>query len=191
MIKALIVDDEKNCSEALQILLQENCPGVTVIGVAHSGMEALAMIEAHQPQLVFLDIEMPHMTGFQVLERLPRINFELIFTTSYDQYAIKAFKFSALDYLLKPIDREELETAVAKVTEDRKAGRRASAAVGHSSSENQSAIPLSAAHSPAYPAGIGDGTGKRHHSLRSQQQLHRVLFNREKKDPGIAYAEGV
>lgn len=117
MIKALIVDDEKNCSEALQILLQENCPGVTVIGVAHSGMEALAMIEAHQPQLVFLDIEMPHMTGFQVLERLPRINFELIFTTSYDQYAIKAFKFSALDYLLKPIDREELERAVAKVTE--------------------------------------------------------------------------
>jgi two-component system, LytTR family, response regulator len=117
MIKALIVDDEKNSCEVLQLLLQESCPEVNVAGVAHSGADALALIQKLQPRLVFLDIEMPHMTGFQVLERLPSISFELIFTTSYDQYAIKAFKFSALDYLLKPVDREELEKAVQKVAQ--------------------------------------------------------------------------
>jgi two-component system LytT family response regulator len=115
MIKALIVDDEKNCCEALEILLKDSCTEVEVIAIANSGTDALQKINKLQPQLVFLDIEMPNMNGFQLLEQLPQINFELIFTTSYDQYAIKAIKFSALDYLLKPIDREELEKAVQKV----------------------------------------------------------------------------
>jgi two-component system LytT family response regulator len=115
MIKALIVDDEKNCCEALEILLIDNCPEVDVIAIANSGADALKKISKLQPQLVFLDIEMPNMNAFQLLEQLSPINFEIIFTTSYDQYAIKAIKFSALDYLLKPIDREELEKAVQKV----------------------------------------------------------------------------
>jgi two-component system LytT family response regulator len=78
--------------------------------------EALETLSKFRPQLVFLDIEMPHMNGFEFLERVHFINFGLIFTTSYDQYAIKAIRFSAMDYLLKPIDREELIQAVAKVS---------------------------------------------------------------------------
>lgn len=78
--------------------------------------EGIKKISELKPQLIFLDIEMPHMNGFQMLEQLPKIDFEIIFTTSYDQYAITAFKFSALDYLLKPIDREELQKAVEKVS---------------------------------------------------------------------------
>lgn len=116
MIKAMIIDDEKNSCEALQLLLERSCPDVQVIAVANSGAEALQKISALHPQLMFLDIEMPNMNGFQLLEQLPKIDFELIFTTSYDQYAIKAFKFSAIDYLLKPVDREELEKAVEKVS---------------------------------------------------------------------------
>ncbi|MBB1286160.1 response regulator transcription factor [Flavisolibacter sp. BT320] len=117
MIQALIIDDEKHSCEALQLLLQDNCPQVEVVGIAYAGEEALVQIQRLKPQLIFLDIEMPHMTGFQLLERLPVIDFEVIFTTSYDQYAIRAFKFSALDYLLKPVDREELESAVQKVVQ--------------------------------------------------------------------------
>ena len=116
MIKAMIIDDERNSCEALQLLLERSCPEVEVIGLAHSGAEALNKIQTLHPQLVFLDIEMPNMNGFQLLEQIPKITFELIFTTSYDQYAIKAFKFSAIDYLLKPVDREELEKAVEKVS---------------------------------------------------------------------------
>ena len=116
MIKAMIIDDERNSCEALQLLLERSCPDIEVISVAHSGGEALKKIQTLHPQLVFLDIEMPNMNGFQLLEQLSKIDFELIFTTSYDQYAIKAFKFSAIDYLLKPVDREELEKAVEKVS---------------------------------------------------------------------------
>jgi two-component system LytT family response regulator len=96
-------------------MLRRYCPEVEVCAICDSGAAALKEIRALEPQLVFLDIEMPHMNGFELIERLPAINFELIFTTSYDQYAIRAIKFSALDYLLKPVDREELKTAVQKV----------------------------------------------------------------------------
>jgi two-component system, LytTR family, response regulator len=115
MIKAIIVDDEPYCCETLTTLLERYCPQVTVAAICYSGKEALTAIKEQQPQILFLDIEMPQMNGFELLERLPEIGFELIFTTSYDQYAIKAFHFSALDYLLKPIDREELQKAVQKV----------------------------------------------------------------------------
>jgi two-component system LytT family response regulator len=115
MIKAIIVDDEPYCCETLATLLERYCPQVTVAAICYSGKEALTAIKEQQPQILFLDIEMPQMNGFELLERLPEIGFELIFTTSYDQYAIKAFHFSALDYLLKPIDREELQKAVQKV----------------------------------------------------------------------------
>lgn len=85
------------------------------MAICYSGEEAIKKINELKPQLLFLDVEMPHMNGFQMLEQIPKINFEVIFTTSYDQYAITAFKFSALDYLLKPVDREELQRAVQKV----------------------------------------------------------------------------
>jgi two-component system LytT family response regulator len=114
MIKAIIVDDEPYCCEVLSTLLEKHCPEVTIEAICQSAAEAITAITSHPVQLLFLDIEMPHMNGFQLLERLPNINFDLIFTTSYDQYAIKAIKFSALDYLLKPIDRVELQAAVRK-----------------------------------------------------------------------------
>ncbi|MBS1661535.1 MAG: response regulator transcription factor [Bacteroidetes bacterium] len=115
MINAIIVDDEPYCCEALAILLGRYCPQVEVIGCYHSGSEALVAIRERKPQLLFLDIEMPRMNGFELLEKVKDLSFELIFTTSYDQYAIKAIRFSALDYLLKPIDREELVRSVQKV----------------------------------------------------------------------------
>jgi two-component system LytT family response regulator len=115
MITAIIVDDEPYCCETLSILLAKYCPEVKVISICYSGEAALKDIIALQPQLVFLDVEMPNMNGFQLLEQLNDINFDLVFTTSYDQYAIKAIHFSALDYLLKPIDSEELRNAIQKV----------------------------------------------------------------------------
>lgn len=117
MIRAIIVDDEPYCCEVLSTLLEKYCPEVTIEAICLSAKEAITAINTHSPQLVFLDIEMPHMNGFQLLERLPHIDFDLIFTTSYDQYAIKAIKFSALDYLLKPIDRGELQIAVRKAVD--------------------------------------------------------------------------
>ena len=116
MINAIIIDDERHSCDALKMLLAKCCPQIQVAEICHSGEEGITKINELKPQLVFLDIEMPHMSGFQMLEQLPAINFEIIFTTSYDQYAITAFKFSALDYLLKPVDREELEKAVQKVS---------------------------------------------------------------------------
>jgi two-component system, LytTR family, response regulator len=114
MIKAIIVDDEPYCCDVLSTLLERHCPEVSIEAVCHSAEEAIAIISTSHVQLVFLDIEMPHMNGFTLLEKLPRVGFQVIFTTSYDQYAIKAIRFSALDYLLKPIDREELQLAVKK-----------------------------------------------------------------------------
>jgi two-component system, LytTR family, response regulator len=115
MLNAIIIDDEPDCCETLSMLLERYCPEVEVKAVCNSGAAALLTIPEQKPQLVFLDIEMPHMNGFQLLEQLPAIDFELVFTTSYDQYAIKAIRFSAMDYLLKPVDREELRQAVQKV----------------------------------------------------------------------------
>jgi two-component system, LytTR family, response regulator len=114
MITASIVDDEPYSCEALATLLERYCPEVKVLDICHSGASALQSIRKQKPQILFLDIEMPHMNGFQLLEKLPEIDFDLIFTTSYDRYAIKAIRFSALDYLLKPIDQEELKKAVQK-----------------------------------------------------------------------------
>jgi two-component system LytT family response regulator len=115
MIKAFIVDDEPNCCKTLSLLLDRYCKEVQVTGIFHNGVDALQAINASTPDLVFLDVQMPRMNGFEMLEKLPAVNFHLIFTTSYDQYALRAFRFSAIDYLLKPVDREELQNAVQKI----------------------------------------------------------------------------
>ncbi len=117
MLKAIIIDDEPYCCEILAAMLESDCPDVEIISVCNNAKDALAAIRQHAPDLVFLDVEMPRMNGFEMLEQLSIINFHLIFTTSYDQYALKAIRFSAIDYLLKPIDREELKKAVQKVKE--------------------------------------------------------------------------
>ncbi len=99
----------------LPLLLKEYCPQVQLIAQCRSAKEGVEVIKNSQPDLVFLDIEMPAMNGFDMLEQFVEIPFAIIFTTSYDQYAIKAIRFSALDYLLKPIDPRELIVAVQKV----------------------------------------------------------------------------
>jgi len=115
MIKAIIIDDELHCRKTLGILLNEYCPDVQIIGQCDNGVTGTEAIKNLRPDLVFLDIEMPHMNGFELLEQFPEIHFAVIFTTGYDQYAIKAFRFSALDYLLKPINHDELRKAIQKV----------------------------------------------------------------------------
>lgn len=117
MIKAIIIDDEVHCIDTLSMLLVDYCPKVEVMEKCVSAKKGLEAIESLNPDLVFLDIEMPVMNGFEFLEQFTDIPFSVIFTTSYDQYAIKAIRFSALDYLLKPIDPKELITAVQKVQE--------------------------------------------------------------------------
>ena len=119
MIKAIIIDDEVHCLETLSLLLTEFCPEVQLLEQCNTAKKGLEVIEKYNPDLVFLDIEMPLMNGFEMLEQLSTISFAIIFTTSYDQYAIKAIRYSALDYLLKPIDPKELISAVKKVQEER------------------------------------------------------------------------
>jgi two-component system LytT family response regulator len=114
MIKAIIVDDEPYCCETITTLLKDN-KEVEIVAECYNGINGLEAIRKYNPALVFLDVEMPKMNGFEMLKHLPSINFEIIFTTSYDQYALKAIRFSAIDYLLKPVDEEELKNAVQKV----------------------------------------------------------------------------
>ncbi|MEM9929426.1 MAG: LytTR family DNA-binding domain-containing protein [Bacteroidota bacterium] len=114
-IRALIVDDEANNRENLRLALAVHCPEVEVVGEADSAITAMDRIKAEQPDLVFLDIAMPLGSGFDLLEGLERIDFEIIFVTAYDKYAIRAIKFAAVDYLLKPINVLELKKAVTRV----------------------------------------------------------------------------
>jgi two-component system LytT family response regulator len=115
MIRSIIVDDELKSRESLQILLHDFVDEVEVVALCQTVAEGIEAIERHQPDLVFLDIQMQRETGFDLLNRVHPIRFEVIFTTAHSEYAIKAFKFSAVDYLLKPIDIEELNKAVDKV----------------------------------------------------------------------------
>ncbi len=114
MKTAIIIDDELKGRVALSRKLYDYCKDVSLTGEAENGEEGIKLIEKLKPDIVFLDIEMPRMNGFDMLHRLPEKNFDLIFTTAYDQYAIKAIKYAAFDYLLKPVDIEELKLAVSK-----------------------------------------------------------------------------
>ncbi len=120
---ALLVDDEKHCRDVLGILLQRYCPQVTLLASCADGPEGVAAIGQHQPDLVFLDIEMPGMSGFDLLETCQFTGFDVIFTTAYNEYAIKAIRHNALDYILKPVDKDELILAVAKAGRERAASR--------------------------------------------------------------------
>jgi len=118
MVTAIIIDDEAKGRMALRQKLKDYCPAVRVEGEAEDGEEGLRLIEEVQPDIVFLDIEMPRLNGFDMLLQLRRKNFHLIFTTAYDHYAIKAIRFAAFDYLLKPVDIEELKAAVEKIIQN-------------------------------------------------------------------------
>jgi two-component system LytT family response regulator len=114
MLKAIIIDDEPDCVNLLAMQLKMYCPQVHVLAKCTGSQEGLSQIKALKPDIVFLDIEMPVMNGFQLLEQAGDINFNLVFVTAYDKFAVRAFRFSALDYLLKPIDAKDLIIAVEK-----------------------------------------------------------------------------
>lgn len=114
MIKAVIIDDEPQARIVLKTLLNEYTKGVKIVGEAASAKTGIKLIKEHAVDLVFLDIEMPRMDGFGLLRQFETIDFDVVFTTAYSNYAINAIKFSALDYLLKPIDPDELKVAVER-----------------------------------------------------------------------------
>ncbi len=114
-MNAIIIDDEPNAVGLLELRLAQYCPQINVVAACTNSVKGVEAIKQHQPDLLFLDIEMPQMNGFQVLEAIGNISFSLIFVTAYDKFAVKAFKYSALDYILKPIETEELIEAVSKV----------------------------------------------------------------------------
>ncbi|MEO8962889.1 MAG: LytTR family DNA-binding domain-containing protein [Ginsengibacter sp.] len=117
MINAVIIDDEPNNIDNLKSLLQQYCPEVKISGTAINAKEGSEIILHNNPEIVLLDIQMPGENGFDLLQSLSKYYFEVIFVTAYEQYGIKAVKFAAIDYLLKPIDIEELKNAVKKAVE--------------------------------------------------------------------------
>ena len=114
MVKAIIIEDEPQAISALKQELTFNCSEVVVVGISQSVKEAIEKIKQLKPDLIFLDIQLSDGLGFDILESFPAIDFKVIFTTAYSEYALQAIKFSALDYLLKPIDSSELKIAVTK-----------------------------------------------------------------------------
>jgi two-component system, LytTR family, response regulator len=114
-ISAIIVDDEKPSREVLSCYIQEYCPGITIVSECHSVDSAFEAITRFKPQLVFLDVELPKGNGFDLLKMFPKIDFNVIFTTAFSEYAIQAFRYSAIDYLLKPIKINELTEAVKRM----------------------------------------------------------------------------
>jgi len=117
MIKAVIIEDERKSAELLTQLLHKNCPDISVSGKAENVKDGIQLVRKLHPELVFLDVMMPDGSGFDVLEKLSGLKFEVIFTTATDKFAVKAIKYSALDYLLKPIDAVELVNAVKKISD--------------------------------------------------------------------------
>lgn len=113
-MRAILIDDEPDNVRLLALQLGRHCPQVDVVGQFTDSVDGLKAIQQLHPSLVFLDIEMPLMNGFQLLEKVGEITFHIVFVTAYDQYAVRAFRFSALDYLLKPIDTIDLIAAVRR-----------------------------------------------------------------------------
>lgn len=119
MLKAILIDDEESSLSALKEKLLVHCPQVNIMALCDNAAKGIEAIDNLHPDIVFLDIEMPVMNGFVMLQQLTYKNFELIFTTAYDHYAIRAIRYSALDYLVKPVEIEELKAAVHKAEEKR------------------------------------------------------------------------
>ena len=115
MYSAVIIDDEPKGRVALKQKLLDYCPEVIVVAEARNGLEGIEQIKKFQPQIIFLDIEMPRMDGFSMLRNIEHKSFHIIFTTAYDQYAIKAIKYAAFDYLLKPVDIDELKSCIKRI----------------------------------------------------------------------------
>lgn len=117
MIRCVLVDDESNSLEMMEWLLKTYCPQVTIEAMCNSAEKGIEAIHRHRPDVVFLDIEMPKMNGFDMLEQFGKLFFDVVFCTAYDQFAIKAFKYSALNYLLKPVDPDDLKDTIRRIEE--------------------------------------------------------------------------
>jgi len=115
-IRAIIVDDEQRARDVLSKLLERNCPSVTVVSTCVDVLSAVEKIKEVQPDVVFLDVQMPNYAGYEIVNFFDEINFEIIFVTAFDQYAIKAFELNAIDYLVKPVERLRLVSAVERVS---------------------------------------------------------------------------
>ncbi|HEX6225969.1 MAG TPA: LytTR family DNA-binding domain-containing protein [Chryseolinea sp.] len=115
MINVILIDDEQHGLEDLQEAIEKYCPEISVSSTHSNPLEGLQAIRQSNPDLVFLDVQMPGISGFELLEKLSPVSFDVIFVSAFDRYAIKAIKFSALDYLLKPVDVDELVRAIARV----------------------------------------------------------------------------
>lgn len=146
MLKTILIDDEQYCLDALEATIKNECPEVEIVEMCLDGISGMGAIKKHKPELVFLDIAMPRMDGFEMLDKLENIDFEVVFTTAYDQYAIQAFKVNAVDYLLKPIDSEELREAVGKVKQRKRPGNGTS----HINEQIQALLMSLRAQSPAF-----------------------------------------
>lgn len=124
MIRCILIDDEKNALEMMEWLLKTYCPQVEITAMCNSSEQGVEAINRLKPDLVFLDIEMPNMNGFDMLEKFDRLFFDVVFCTAYDQFAIRAFKYSALNYLLKPVDPEDLQATIKRIEEKKSAPTR-------------------------------------------------------------------
>jgi two-component system, LytTR family, response regulator len=116
-ITAILIDDERSCLQNLEQKIVEYCPGLRIVAAVEQPAEAIFLIRHHLPKVIFLDIEMPHMSGFRMLNELEDYRGEIIFTTAYSHYTIEAIRFSAFDYLMKPVMIEDLQAAVSRLTE--------------------------------------------------------------------------
>lgn len=116
-IRAIIIDDEQSACNILSQLLIRFCPDIIVVDIQNNVEDGVESIKSFQPDVVFLDIQMPKYAGFEIVSFFPEVNFEMIFVTAYDNYAVKAFELSAVDYLLKPIEIDKLQVAVERLRE--------------------------------------------------------------------------
>ncbi|MBS1754381.1 MAG: LytTR family DNA-binding domain-containing protein [Ferruginibacter sp.] len=115
MIRCILIDDEKNALEMMEWLIKSYCPQVEIVALCDSSTQGIEAINRLKPDVVFLDIEMPNLNGFDMLGKFDKLFFDVVFCTAYDQFAVKAFKYSAIDYLLKPIDPDDLKATVQRI----------------------------------------------------------------------------
>lgn len=141
-LKTLIVDDEADAVNFIRSIIMEYCPKLEVIGTANNVKDGVELIMNYQPELVFLDVEMPHGSGFDLLANFPKKMFDVVFITAFNQYALKAIKFSAVDYVLKPINISEFIEAVDKVIEKRSGGYDQQINYGELLGNLKSAMPM-------------------------------------------------